>query len=641
QGRGETEAALGLLTREGNRGVLLPLDELRPERLETYTGSDGYLGIAADLVAYRPEARAAVDLILGRTLVVDDLAAARRVLENQSADIRAVTLAGEVLTNEGPIFAAGNREETTFSRPRRRRQIAAEIDALKGSVREAESRLASLNERIGGLEESREEASQLLSRADEAVKNSLEKTKNDEVQAETLSHQASWQKSQLEILGIEEAEALHELGAYNREEEALSMEGMGIEDQLRELRGSLAGLPLDETRNNLNHWELQAAISRQVLDGARARIEERAAAIERSKAEEHEFRNRLDRQAADLAGLEADIARNREEELEVSAAIEAHNQVAGPVESDLRGLESLLDKNREDEARVRQQLTLAERYHTQAQIAFARQQEAMETLRRRIEDDFGLVAYAYEDEVTGPNPLPLEGMVEELPVVLELSPDLENSLNRRRLRLRRMGAVNPEAPAEYREVSERHRFLTEQLADLESAEGHIKDVIAELDTLMERDFRKTFDAVAAEFRANFGRLFGGGSARLTLTDPEDLTNSGIDIDAQLPGRRTQGLSLLSGGERSLVASALIFALIQVSPTPFCVLDEVDAMLDEANVGRFREMLQELSESTQFILITHNRGTVEAADVIYGITMGRDSTSQMLSLKLDQIPELVA
>ena len=121
----------------------------------------------------------------------------------------------------------------------------------------------------------------------------------------------------------------------------------------------------------------------------------------------------------------------------------------------------------------------------------------------------------------------------------------------------------------------------------------------------------------------FKRLFGGGSARLLLTDPEDLTNTGIDIEARLPGRRTQGLALLSGGERSLTANALVFALLKVSPTPFCLLDEVDAMLDEANVGRFRELLRELSQNTQFVIVTHNRNTVQAADVIYGITMGRE------------------
>jgi chromosome segregation protein len=152
---------------------------------------------------------------------------------------------------------------------------------------------------------------------------------------------------------------------------------------------------------------------------------------------------------------------------------------------------------------------------------------------------------------------------------------------------------------------------------------------------MEREFRKTFDAVAQEFRTIFTRLFGGGSARLILTDPDDLTGTGIDIEARLPGRRTQGLSLLSGGERSLTAAALVFSLLKVSPTPFCVLDEVDAMLDEANVGRFRELLRELSQDTQFIIVTHNRNTVQAADVIYGVTMGKDSASQVISLKLDE------
>jgi chromosome segregation protein len=127
---------------------------------------------------------------------------------------------------------------------------------------------------------------------------------------------------------------------------------------------------------------------------------------------------------------------------------------------------------------------------------------------------------------------------------------------------------------------------------------------------------------------------------LTLTDPEDMTNTGIDIEARLPGKRMQGLSLLSGGERSLTATALIFALLKVSPTPFCLLDEVDAMLDEANVGRFRELLSELSQETQFIVVTHNRNTVQAANVIYGVTMGRDSTSQVISLKIDEVEKVV-
>jgi chromosome segregation protein len=264
----------------------------------------------------------------------------------------------------------------------------------------------------------------------------------------------------------------------------------------------------------------------------------------------------------------------------------------------------------------------------------------LDVLRQRIEDDFGLVAFDYADEVSGPTPLPLDGMVEQLPKLTELPFDLEENIKRQRALLRRMGPINPEAQKEHEEVQQRYEFLTMQVTDLHEAEAGIKEVIAELDLLMEREFRKTFDAVAHEFREIFSRLFGGGTARLVLTDPQDLTTTGIDIEARLPGRREQGLSLLSGGERSLTASALVFSLLKVSPTPFCVFDEVDAMLDEANVGRFRELLEELAQTTQFIIITHNRNTVQVADVIYGITMGRDSASQVVSLKLDEVSRIV-
>jgi chromosome segregation protein len=287
---------------------------------------------------------------------------------------------------------------------------------------------------------------------------------------------------------------------------------------------------------------------------------------------------------------------------------------------------------------ARQVLRTAEQQYTQAKIYYAHHQESFETLRGHIEDDFGLVSFDYTDSVSGPKPLPLDGMVEELPKVEVLSVELEDTIRQQKAQIRRMGAINPEAQNEYQEVTERFEFLTSQVDDLIKAEGDIREVIAELDILMEREFLRTFDAVAQEFKQIFTRLFGGGSARLALTDPDNMTETGIDIEARLPGRREQGLSLLSGGERSLTAAALIFALLRVSPTPFCILDEVDAMLDEANVGRFRDLLTELSEKTQFIVITHNRNTVQAASIIYGVTMGRDSASQVISLQMDELGE---
>jgi chromosome segregation protein len=310
-----------------------------------------------------------------------------------------------------------------------------------------------------------------------------------------------------------------------------------------------------------------------------------------------------------------------------------------PGEADLRSLEAEQSSLEATEAVARQAVSLADHRHSQTRIVLIRRQETLQSLQRRIEEDFGLVAFDYAEQVSGQSPLPLDGMVEQLPRIVQLSPDIDDAIKRQRVQLRRIGPINPEAQAEYKAVKERFNFMTEQIADLRHAEVDIREVIRELDELMQRDFNKTFDAVAAEFKSIFQRLFGGGSARLVLTDPDNLTDTGIDIEARLPGRRTQGLSLLSGGERSLTAASLVFALLKVAPTPFCVLDEVDAMLDEANVGRFRDLLRELSQQTQFIIVTHNRNTVQAADVIYGVTMGRDSASQVVSLKMDQVAQV--
>ena len=295
----------------------------------------------------------------------------------------------------------------------------------------------------------------------------------------------------------------------------------------------------------------------------------------------------------------------------------------------------------EEESQARDSFQLSERERSHMQIELARREEELISLRRRIEDDFGSVTFNDYPDTPDQEPLPFEGLVKELTRVAEMPLELETQVNQLRAQLRRMGAVNPEAQREYNEVSERSEFLTTQMDDLRQAEKQMQKVIAELDLLMEREFIKTFDAVADAFGTAFTRLFGGGSAHLVLTNPEDLTQTGIDIEARLPGRRSQGLAVLSGGERSLTACALIFALLQISPPPFCVLDEVDAMLDDANVVRYIQMLRELGEKTQFILITHNRLTVQAAEVVYGISMGADSASRSISLKLDQAEEMVA
>ncbi|MBI2782388.1 MAG: chromosome segregation protein SMC [Chloroflexi bacterium] len=208
-----------------------------------------------------------------------------------------------------------------------------------------------------------------------------------------------------------------------------------------------------------------------------------------------------------------------------------------------------------------------------------------------------------------------------------------------RRRFHDLGAVNPFAADEYAEVRTRLDGLEAQRSDIQAAIEHIRALIGELDTLVSEQFRRTFAALERAFDERFQQLFGGGFARLSLTDPQDLAATGIEITARPPGKKPQALAMLSGGERSLTAVALLFAMLEVRPVPFCVLDEVDAALDEANIGRFTDALKDLSRVTQCIVITHNRGTIEVADAMYGVTVGEDSVSRVISLRLDEATAL--
>ncbi|RLC57883.1 MAG: hypothetical protein DRI30_03485, partial [Chloroflexi bacterium] len=206
-----------------------------------------------------------------------------------------------------------------------------------------------------------------------------------------------------------------------------------------------------------------------------------------------------------------------------------------------------------------------------------------------------------------------------------------------RSQLRALGPVNVEALGDYESLRERHDFLAGQVEDLRGAEESLKRAITELTALMRRKLEATFEEVAKGFESNFKMFFGGGHARLRLTDPKHPMDSGVDIEARPPGKRTKSLSQLSGGERALTSVSLLFALLQANPSPFCVLDEVDAMLDEANVGRFATAIHDIAQRTQFIVITHNRRTIEVSDSIYGISMAPDAASRVLSMRLGDVP----
>jgi chromosome segregation protein len=635
----DVEEALRLLEGDSaGRAAILPLEWLAKASPLKAPQDPDCLGLAADLVGAPDALRPAVNLILGRTMVVRDRATARRIIQGQPDHTQAVTLRGEVFYADGSILAGKQARGGTLSRPRQRRELQANLADLDKRLTSLDESLQRLSDDLAEAQQKQDRLEEALSEARAALEKALEAEQQSSLELESARRQYEWQQSQRQQLQAEVTQAEKEQTELTTAQAEVEAESATAQDEIRVLSTELASLALDEAQEQVTYWSTRAAVAERALSDAQARQSERREDLDNLKTQQGGLQRRLEQGDQSLKDLEGQKEELRTQESSLNGQLEALQTQIVPAEKDLETAELQEIEYQKKETEAQRAMTNVERMYSQVQVVLARRQEGLDALRQRIQDDFGLVVFEYATDVAGPVPLPFDGMVEQLPLVTQLPLDLEENLTQQRARLRRMGPINPEAQQEYDSGRERYEFLKTQMEDSRKAEADLRQVIAELDELTKRDFHETFQAVADEFRQIFVRLFGGGSAKLLLTEPENLIETGIEIEARLPGRREQGLALLSGGERSLTAIALVFALLKVSPTPVCVMDEVDAMLDEANIGRFREMLTELSQDTQFVIITHNRNTVQAAQAIYGVTMGRDSTSQVISLRLDEVSD---
>ncbi len=634
----QVEEALRLLeTQETGRAALLPVDGHSRQLLDAPSDED-VLGSAARLIQSSPELQRAVDLVLGDTLVVRTRAAARRLIGTMPAHARVVTLRGEVFRGDGVIIAGHSAASSTLSRPRQMRELNESLDEVAGRLREIEDGTEAATRELRSVQEQSSEREQGLRQARRRAEEAIAVEQKAALDLENTRRQFEWRKSQRAELHREMSEVDEERERLDAVVKEGAEKAARAQEDIRTASSRLAALSLGEGQESVAHWNTRMAVIQEALNSVQARKSERQQTVERFTSQMQDSQQRLAETEASLQRLDSEQAGLRERHEGLRQQIEELRIQIEPTEADLERAEQEENRLQQVEALAQEALSGAERAASQVQIELVRRQEALDSLRDKLIDDFTLVSAETVSDLENPVVPVVEDLVAELPVIQELPEDLESRLSHQRNRLRRLGPVNPEAKAEYEAESQRYEFMSGQIQDLRAAETDLRRVIEELDELTRQEFSRTFEAVDKQFRAIFTRLFGGGTASLSLTDPDNLVETGIEIDARLPGRRTQGLSLLSGGERSLTAIALVFALLKVSPTPVCVMDEVDAMLDEANVGRFRDLLSDLSKDTQFIVITHNRNTVQAADVIYGITMGRDSTSQIISLKLDQVSE---
>ena len=578
--------------------------------LEDLTGLAAYLLSPILLVSDRRAAyRLAHDLPPGTLAVAPDgfLVHAGGLVQTADGDGQNSILAHEEAWRQAQQALADKREalaelETAVTEQR------ARIDRLQSQVDEkqqAESRLGRL------IQEANQTVSQAQRRLDQAQQ-----------QQQFAARQQATRLAEIERLQTRMAEVEARRVSWQKEMG-------GVETAVVEATSQLDALPILESQQERSALRQEIAAAQTIVAGRQAVVDSRRttlAQIEKQLNRLRERRDSLQKQQAQISLDEMEIGRDQ-----LQARLAELDAKMEPLREQLQNLRQQLIGLEKEMTAVQRRTHDLETQYTQTRIQFTQRENQLEGLQERIKADLGLVALTYDEDQTGPTPLPIGEVVEQLPSVDELPDDIEETIHNYRGQMQRMGAINPDAPQEYEETQTRYDFLTQQIEDLNETERQLREVIAELDDLTSRAFGETVRRVNEVFGGTFEQLFGGGSAQLVLTDPDDLTISGVDIVARLPNRRDQPLALLSGGERSLTAAALIFSLLKVSPTPFCVMDEVDAALDEANINRFREMLRELSLKTQFVIITHNRGTIQAAQTIYGISMGKESISEAYSI----------
>lgn len=609
-------------------------DRLQPPPSPPLPQHPSVVGWASQLVQCDEKSAPLVQLLLGQILIVDNAQVAYDIGRDLPAGALAVTIDGFVV-HAGGLVETNRRDpqSSILAREEAWRKAGAALARQKARLAEAQSVTAG---RESEIKQSQNEVDHLndeerqLARLEQEASLQLSHSQRDLDRARQhhsfLQRQQAGHHAEIGRLAARIEEMQHVLSG-------LQADVARLETAAAEARRRLQNLPIAEAQQ-------QRQILRQQLDSAQTIVAGRQAVVDSRRSTLNQFDAQLRRRQAqreELQQQEKKLALDQEQTRlqQLQNQMDQLAATTDPLLARLDENQKQLSQLEEKIATRRQQAHDLETRYTQAKISLNQFEVQLEGLRERIRGDLGLVALDFDDDQVGQTPLPIAEVVERLPQVSQLPDEIEDSIERYRGQLHRMGGVNPEAPAEYEETHNRHGFLSGQVADLSQTEQQLRRIIAELDDLTSRSFAATVAKVDAVFGGMFTRLFGGGSAQLILTEPDDLAITGVEIVARLPSRRQQGLALLSGGERSLTAAALIFALLKVSPTPFCILDEVDAMLDEANIGRFRDVLVELSNQTQFIVVTHNRGTVQVARTVYGVSMGRDSASQVISIKPEE------
>ena len=614
-----------LKSTDGGRATFLPINTIKPRELKENGLDDcyGFVGIASELCSCDKKYANILSSLLGRIVIADDLNSAASIAKRYSYRFKVVTLDGQVV-NAGGSLTGGSQLRNTgvLSRQADIKKLKAQTDKLIAKVKEAETLSEQINRECASIE-----ADLLGYRADlsnkqqdlvrlEAEKRACDNEINNTQTAISDSEQELADctekingfkesqknaKAQLAELNVKIAEIDEKVNSVTGNRAELTQKREELTVKLQNIR-----LEIVTAQKDIDALNAEIVFARNTGSGNDKRKAMMFAQIEGVEKTIAEIKANIEQYQNDIAVLE-NTQKSINEQIE---AISAQRELFEKRSVEIRNVER--DKNNEREVSGRELARLEER-----KINI---QKEYDNIISKLWDEYELT----------------KREAEKTAIEIEDNAKAQSRLNELKRSIKNLGSVNVSAIEEYKEVSERYEFMSAQVADVEKSKNEIEKLIVTLTKQMKEVFVESFDQINSNFTRTFKELFGGGTASLSLSDPENILTSGIDIIVHPPGKIVVHLDALSGGEKALVAIALYFAIMKVRPAPFCVMDEIEAALDDVNVFRFASYLRRMTEKTQFILITHRRGTMEEADVLYGVTMQDEGISKLLELRSTEV-----
>lgn len=612
------------------RATFLPMSAIRGKTLygneRNALKLPGCLGVASELVQCAPEYRGIVENLLGRTVIADNLDHGIPIMRAGNHAFRLVTLEGDVMHSGGSMTggSAQSKVSNLLSRERELKELTAKLQTGRAELDKCRQELAQRQQTAQEKRQKVSDAVNALHQQEIAV--AREQARRESVSADLNTHLQRMQETEQARVQLHQSleDIRQQLETIEHQRTGAQGDQSAMEQKTIEMQNALVKARAEASAENdrlmvrtLQLSDLRHGLSDLERDEAHAQQDQ--AQILREQERREQLLHEMDELDAidenDMKREEAESARRQKEQLRQESAAQAIEQRRSQAQSDLRDI--LSDMENLHEAYNRD----SEKLH-KTELAKARIEGDQKNLQNRIWDTYKLT-YAGAEE-------------------FRRTPFDEKESDRRAAELqgqiRALGTVNVGAVEEYAETKARVDDLTAQQQDLKRAEMDLRELIERLLIQMRSTFVENFSKMQGYFAETFTRLFGGGHAELKLMDPDDPLNCGIEVNAQPPGKKLQLLSLLSGGERALTAIAILFAMLKLKPTPFCILDEIEAALDDANIGYYADYLKEYSKGTQFIVVTHRKGTMERCNSLFGVAMEEQGVSRMVSVSLQDYQE---